>query len=183
MNFPGTITLSADTFIQTLVEVVDSLQHHGFQRFMIVNGHGGNVAPLGDAIVRINEELAPAFVGAGLYIHFSDRAIDKEFGIDGVIGHACERETSVAMHFMPEIVKHEALAKGELTSLTTGLREKMKRFQVSVPFRFDAYTTNGALGDARRASPEYGRALMENAVANFVSFLDEVIALTPVAAE
>lgn len=49
----GTITLSAETFIQTLVEVVASLQQHGFQRFMIVNGHGGNVAPLGHAMVRI----------------------------------------------------------------------------------------------------------------------------------
>ena len=43
MNFPGTITLSSATFIQTLVEVVDSLQQHGFTRFFIVNGHGAAV--------------------------------------------------------------------------------------------------------------------------------------------
>ena len=177
MNFPGTITLSSATFIQTLVEVVDSLQQHGFTRFFVVNGHGGNQAPLGDALVRINEELQPDFIGSGLYIHFSDRAIDKEFGIDGIIGHACERETSVAMHFMPEIVKTEALARGELTPLTSGVRVKMQQYKVTVPYRFDRYTINGALGDARRASAAYGKALMDNAVANFIEFADEVIGL------
>src|SRR5215211_3757175 len=32
MNFPGTITLTADTFVQVLVEIVGSLHHHGFER-------------------------------------------------------------------------------------------------------------------------------------------------------
>ena len=59
MNFPGTITLSSATFIQILVEVVASLQQHGFERFMFINGHGGNQAALGEAIVLIQEELEP----------------------------------------------------------------------------------------------------------------------------
>src|SRR4051812_33416260 len=36
-NFPGTITLSRDTFSQVLVYIVASLREHGFRRFMIVN--------------------------------------------------------------------------------------------------------------------------------------------------
>ena len=179
MNFPGTITLSSATFIQTLVEVVDSLMQHGFTRFFIVNGHGGNQAPLGDALVRIHEELAPDFIGSGLYIHFSDRSIDKAFGVTNIVGHACERETSVAMHFMPEIVKQNALAKGELTDLTLGIREKMKAYHVTVPYRFDRYTTNGALGDARDASAAYGKALMDNAVANFIGLMEDIMKEAP----
>ena len=148
---------------------------HGFTNFFIVNGHGGNQAPLGDALVRIHEELQPDCIGSGLYIHFSDRSIDADFGVTNIVGHACERETSVAMHFMPEIVKHDALAKGALTDLTYGVREKMKRFNVTVPYRFDRYTTNGALGDARDASAAYGKALMENAVNNFIGFMDDIL--------
>ncbi|MEZ4619365.1 MAG: creatininase family protein [Caldilineaceae bacterium] len=86
MNFPGTITLSADTFIQTLVEVVDSLMQHGFDRYMIINGHGGNTAPLGQALVRINEALAPTFVGSALYFSFADSDINARFGITGITG-------------------------------------------------------------------------------------------------
>ena len=179
MNFPGTITLSADTFIQILVEVVDSLMQHGFERFMIVNGHGGNQAPLGDAIVRINEELEPAFIGSGIYLYFADDGINEQFGIEGIIGHACEWETAVAMYVAPEIVKTDALAKGEITELTENFRTQMMKYQVSVPYRFDKITTNGALGDARNATREYGEAVIESGVRNFLAFMNEVIARSP----
>lgn len=179
MNFPGTITLSADTFIQTLVEVVASLQEHGFQRFMIVNGHGGNIAPLGNAVVRINEELAPTFIAAGTYFSFADEGINEKFGIGGITGHACEMETSAAMYLAPEIVKTEALAVGALTELTYKFRGTLRKYEVTVPYRFERYTTNGALGDARKASLAYGQALMESALNNFVAFMDEVVAWAP----
>lgn len=175
MNFPGTITLSADTFIQTLVEVVSSLQQHGFERFMIVNGHGGNIAPLGHALVRINEELAPTFVGAGTYFGFADDDIDARFGIDGITGHACEMETAAAMYLAPEIVKTDVLAAGEMTELTYNLRGSLRKYGVTVPYRFDRYTTNGALGDARNATLEYGTAMMESALNNFVAFMEEIV--------
>ena len=175
MNFPGTITLSADTFIQILVEVVGSLQQHGFQRFMIVNGHGGNIAPLGHAMVRINEELSPIFVGNGTYFGFADKGIDEQFGIDGITGHACEMETSAAMYLAPDIVKTESLSAGEMTELTYNLRGSLRRYGVNVPYRFDRYTTNGALGDARKSSVEYGEAMMESALKNFVAFMEEIL--------
>ncbi len=47
MEYPGTITLTKETFDRVVVEVVHSLVQHGFRRLMIVNGHGGNVQPAG----------------------------------------------------------------------------------------------------------------------------------------
>lgn len=49
-EFPGTISLSRQTFEYVVLEVVESLFHQGFRRFLIINGHGGNVIPerLGD---------------------------------------------------------------------------------------------------------------------------------------
>lgn len=175
MNFPGTITLSSATFIQTQVEVIASLQRHGFERFMFVNGHGGNVAPLGDAVVRIQEELSPTFVGAAIYLSFADPEVHERYGRGPHTGHACEWETSAAMALAPEIVKGDALAAGDLTPLMTGFRETLQRYQVVVPYRFDRYTRNGALGDARNASPAYGDAVIDSALANFVAFMDEVV--------
>lgn len=180
MNFPGTITLSSATFIQILVEVVASLQQHGFDRFMFVNGHGGNTAPLGDAVVRINEELRPAFVGAGIYFDFAEPGIDEIHGIDGITGHACEMETSAAMYLAPEIVKTDALAAGEMTDLTYTFRTSLQKYGVTVPYRFERYTANGAFGDARNASLAYGRALMDSALENFVDFMAEVVSRSPI---
>ncbi len=45
MEYPGTISLSPSTFAQVLTEIVDSLTRHGFRRFLIMNGHGGNALP------------------------------------------------------------------------------------------------------------------------------------------
>lgn len=44
-EFPGTISLSQQTFELVLSEVVETLLHQGFTRFFILNGHGGNCFP------------------------------------------------------------------------------------------------------------------------------------------
>lgn len=44
-EFPGTITLSTETFDRVLAEIVESLFHQGFRRFMVLNGHRGNAMP------------------------------------------------------------------------------------------------------------------------------------------
>ncbi len=180
MNFPGTITLSSETFIQVLYEVIESLLMHGFERFMILNGHGGNTAPLGDAVVKINEELNPTFIGAATFYNFADSEITPRWVGDSIIGHACEMETSAAMFLVPDIVKTDALAAGELTDLTYEFRKQLGKYRVNVPYRFEEYTRNGALGDARKASLEFGDELMNSALNNFVEFAKEVIELHPV---
>ena len=50
MQFPGSIRLSTTTFFQVFREICDSLVHHGFERLVAVNGHGGNVAALTVAV-------------------------------------------------------------------------------------------------------------------------------------
>lgn len=42
MAFPGTVSLSPETYERVLTEILGSLHTHGFRRFLIVNGHGGN---------------------------------------------------------------------------------------------------------------------------------------------
>jgi creatinine amidohydrolase len=101
MNFPGTITLAPDTFVEVLVEVIQSLFQHGFERFLIVNGHGGNVAAMDLAAVRARTELDVPFVGACSYFSFFDEGLNEKYGASAITGHACEVETSVAMELAP----------------------------------------------------------------------------------
>jgi creatinine amidohydrolase len=42
MGYPGTISLSADTYARLISDILDSLATHGFKRIVLVNGHGGN---------------------------------------------------------------------------------------------------------------------------------------------
>lgn len=44
-DFPGTLSLSQLTFDAVVTELVESLLHQGFRRFLIVNGNRGNRPP------------------------------------------------------------------------------------------------------------------------------------------
>jgi creatinine amidohydrolase/Fe(II)-dependent formamide hydrolase-like protein len=52
----------------------------------------------------------------------------------------------------------------------------MRKYHVSIPYAFDEYTENGALGDARIASPAFGRELIESGLTNFCGFVEELLA-------
>lgn len=40
--FPGTVSLRVETYLHLVGDILDSLAGSGFQRILIVNGHGGN---------------------------------------------------------------------------------------------------------------------------------------------
>ncbi|MBP9675580.1 MAG: creatininase family protein [Anaerolineaceae bacterium] len=42
MDYPGTISFRVQTLISALEDMIKSLHHQGFNRMLIVNGHGGN---------------------------------------------------------------------------------------------------------------------------------------------
>lgn len=56
LDFAGTVTLSPETFIMVVCDVVRSLAAHGFGRIIFVNGHGGNDAPIQVALTRLKAE-------------------------------------------------------------------------------------------------------------------------------
>ncbi len=41
-DFPGTIGLRVQVFLQVLEDIVRSVHHHGFRGLLVLNGHGGN---------------------------------------------------------------------------------------------------------------------------------------------
>jgi creatinine amidohydrolase len=42
MAYPGTVSLTPDTYGRLVTDVLGSLVEHGFRRIAVVNGHGGN---------------------------------------------------------------------------------------------------------------------------------------------
>lgn len=46
MSFPGTISVSINTFEILVSEIVEGLLSHGFNTIYFLNGHGANLAPL-----------------------------------------------------------------------------------------------------------------------------------------
>src|SRR5262245_2396115 len=64
MSYPGTVTLSDETFTRVVGEILDGIAASGFRRILIVNGHGGN-APLHP----LAERWMAAHAGCRLKVH------------------------------------------------------------------------------------------------------------------
>jgi creatinine amidohydrolase len=171
MNFPGTITLRPETFIAAVYDVVWSLHQHGLRRFLILNGHGGNIPALGVVIVRLREELGVKVAWTS-FTSLGREVIEAQVTSESK-GHACEGEISQALYLAPQTVRREALAPGEYKGYP--YRHLGKGFNLAYPYRFDEITANGALGDATKASEELGREIIEAALGKAVEFLEDFI--------
>lgn len=171
MGFPGTITISPETFIQVLYEVVESLSEHGFDRFLLINGHGGNRPALDLLVTRLRRELDVL----AAWVSISELASDvvQAGKTAPVIGHACESETSQLLYLAPWAVRSDALSPGEL--LHQEYPHARWSGPIHVPYTFDEITANGALGDARAASVEFGERIIETALDRLAEFIDAFV--------
>jgi creatinine amidohydrolase/Fe(II)-dependent formamide hydrolase-like protein len=74
----------------------------------------------------------------------------------------------------PRTVTNDALAPGEFKGRPYPLLGE--GYNLGYHYRFDEITANGALGDATQASEELGWAIVEQALARAVEFLDAFLA-------
>src|SRR5919109_134397 len=162
MKFPGTMTLSPETFQAVVLEVVESLRQHGIERFFIVDGHAGNQGALDVLMTKLRFQMG---IRAAYLFYFT---IVDDVIREGVKterwGHACEVETSMGLALQPDIVRGEALELGKVRSTTLPYSNTVGPLKLGVPLSFDEITENGALGDARLASEAFGQELADAVV-------------------
>ncbi|MEC9284217.1 MAG: creatininase family protein [Bdellovibrionota bacterium] len=53
LGFPGTISLSPDTYTKALIDLFQSMIHTGFKKVLVINGHGGNVPFVQAAVCQL----------------------------------------------------------------------------------------------------------------------------------
>src|SRR5215470_3327246 len=114
MEFPGTITLSADTVQRVYFEAVQSLIRHGFRRFMILTSHAGNRNVSRYIVDRINQETP------GTAVELNDAAAPffakpKHKEVEQFDRHAGVAETSSGLYLFPTLVDMSRAGKNEVT--------------------------------------------------------------------
>jgi creatinine amidohydrolase len=173
MSFAGTITLRARTFEAVLWDMVTSLKEHGLNHFFIVNGHGGNIAPLDVIAMALRRELKVR-VAAMMYMRLAADVIKAGARTD-LYGHACEVEASVGLYLAPQSVKAERVA-GAVLAYAHAHTDIKASARLDYPFLFEEFTKNGALGDARLASVEFGERIVETTLERAMEFLQSFLA-------
>ena len=109
MNRKGTLTLRKETFQAVVYDICDSLRIHGFKTILVVNGHGGNIAPLKEKVAEFREKLGVTFDVCSYWDSFPQEK-KKDFTESGDIpGHSGEFETSIALAAFPDRVRHRGI--------------------------------------------------------------------------
>jgi creatinine amidohydrolase len=156
MSFTGTVTLRAETYLALIGDISRSILGHGVKQLVILNGHGGNVAPLR----MLSAELARDCGRAPLIVTYWEtinREIHEIFAEPELVcGHACALETSLALHLFPEAVRRQAIPAGRSGDSGPHM------FGTSGPFEgldFGKFSANGVIGDPSLGSAEIGARL------------------------
>lgn len=173
MAFTGTLTLSPGTLDAVVCDVAESLARHGPKTLVILNGHGGNRAPLGGTMAKLRDR---GFRVAMLAWFDLAADVARSIAKSAPYNHACEVETSLAMAVAPDLVRKDKLAPGKVKPWAYRHVDPEGPGRADVPVPFHEMTENGALGDARRATVEDGRRLLDAFMERAAAFLDDFLA-------
>ena len=159
MPFGGTVTLTSNTFFLIVRDLIKSISRHGFSKFLILNGHGGNITAAEVCAQDISMDLSLPIVAATYWLEAADR-FAKILETQTNVMHACEAETSMMMALEPNLVVDSLLndAKGpmKLDFLTAGKGSYRWRSLTHV-------TSNGVIGDPSHSSSAKGEQLLREA--------------------
>ena len=172
IDFPGTVHIEPEVFIAFCLNITKSVAYHGFQKILLVNGHGSNT-PLIDLVARKTVLETRSLCFATGYFAFLLEAFEP-IRASSVMAHADEFETSLYLHLAPERVRMDLAVEDN---------DRMGKFVSSdstgnYPVRFNDYwgrwTRTGVHGDPTKATAEKGKVLFEAAVVGMIRLVDEL---------
>jgi len=166
-QFPGTLWVSEKTFRAYVRETITSLASHGWTRVVVVNGHGGNVAPLREVCGRFTREAA----GYAVPFTWFDAVEYDDLDADVEMGHGGAVETSLVRHLRSELVDTD-----RLDDAAAGGSDRWGEWLSGVNLAYDSaeFTENGVVGDPTESSPELGEQLLDSAADALAVLLDVV---------
>jgi creatinine amidohydrolase len=179
---PGTLWLTAETLLATLVDLGRSLATTSARKLVFLNGHGGNVALLQVANRELRRRfgLQPFTMPAG--IQQAGRGRDGEPDELGFGIHAGFAETSIVLALAPELVDETAFARNVPEHLAGFELLGFNNRPVTFGWLSDDFGPTGVIGDPTGANAAAGKRLLDGAVDFAVAALGEIARYSPTAA-
>jgi creatinine amidohydrolase len=170
LRYGGTLSAEVGTHVRLIVDLLTPLLDDGYERLLVLNGHGGNIDTMQTALRELRPRYLHRHVTAASYWDLAARELAAlAEGPRKVMGHACEFETSMMLHLRPDLVRRDRIADDPpdddpaLRGLFTG-EDMFQR------------TDHGAVGYPALATAEKGRAFLGAAVGRAVEVVRALLA-------
>ncbi len=169
-QFPGTLWVSPDTFRSYVRDVVESLSAHGWNRVVVVNGHGGNVTALREVCGHVTRQGGTYAVPFTWFDAVDIESVEALTG-DKAMGHGGPVETSLVSHLRSDLVHEERFGQAR-----GGGADAWGEFLHGVNLAYDSaeFTESGIVGDPDDGSPAAGEQLLGAASERLADLLEMV---------
>ncbi|GAB1643540.1 creatininase family protein [Krasilnikovia sp. MM14-A1259] len=161
-EFPGNLDLTAATFISHVVEVLAAAYRDGARNFLVLYATYSNGPLLFEAAKEFTTSRPDARIMAAAWWNLvseeTRNAIAAETGVPRTEDHhSGVVETSLVMHMAPDAVRVDLLADES---------SRRRASYLILPMPSDFSTPTGTVYRARGASPEIGKRVTDEVVAN-----------------
>lgn len=178
LSFGGTISISIATYTQVIIELVESLLEDGFRRIVLLNGHGGNITPVRQALAAVSNKYDKSLrpnIALATYWELAGKTFAGAPPMESpALSHACEYETSLLLHLFPKTVLKDKIQRAKRPGSNGYIP-----FEDDEPYRgvtmvkqTEFISGNGCSGEPQLASAEKGKHLFDHAVASLVEFIN-----------
>jgi len=160
--FDGTLWVTEDSFRAYVGDVLRSLGHSGFERVVVVNGHGGNTDALTEICMRVTRD-ADCYAVPFTWFDVVDSKLP--------LGHGGPVETSMMLAIAPELIQED-----RYPTAAKGAGDAFGQFvaQTNIAYDFDEFTESGNVGDPTPATAQEGERLLESSASACVTLLDTI---------
>jgi creatinine amidohydrolase len=169
MSFKGTVSLSPDTMILLISDIIESLATHGFRRIVFINGHGGNISSIKIAMEQSKVRMIKGCFHVISWYEMEEVQKLSEDLFNGQEGHhATPSEVSITKYLREEAFESKSVQKLQVKNPTYHwplTREEMKKI-----------FPDGRMESAPwLASADYGQKILEEASRAIQKKIEEIL--------
>ncbi|MGA2849264.1 MAG: creatininase family protein [Terracidiphilus sp.] len=169
VGFPGTMSVSAQTFLAVVRDLGASIAASGFKKVVLYNTHGGNTS-LVDVLAR---DLRAEF-GLRTFSLFGSpgatfEGVSKQERAYGF--HAGEIETAFLLHGTPELVHTEEYTANYIARVDQPELLKPEGSAANFAWLTKDIAPSGVMGDPTAATAEHGEQWSNEAAARIAEIL------------
>lgn len=171
IDFPGTIHIEPEVFIAFCLSITKSVAYHGFEKILLVNGHGSNT-PLVDIVARKTVLSTHSLCSAVNYFSLAAEPFNEVRETE-VMAHSDEFETSLYLYLAPERVRMDRAMADDDVKGNYVSSDSTPNYPVRFNDIWGRWTNLGVHGDPTAATADKGRIIFEAAVSCLVEIVQE----------